>query len=484
MRALGAVVLAAAAVGAAAWPRPAAAQLPLPGGSDGHHHHSSARGGAVLDGHGGIHPVGGLALDARGAPSWPDQDIARELVLRDDGSGGWVLDGSGAIHAVGAAPAVTSPVSWRGRDIARAMAVVSTDSSGIADGAQGYVLDGYGGLHPWGGAPALDTGLSWPGWDIARGLAIHTDHHGIPDGGWILDGYGGLHAFGAAAPLPSPVYYSGRDLYEHLHAVDGTAYTVTRWGRVDGLGTVLDPAWAGYADWGAWDILRDVTLAGPRGGDGTPQPVSAEAARALRMHADRITMGVPTYRQTRSLDCEAAALQVALAAVGTRVTQDSIIAAIGADTRPPQLGPGGAVMRWGDPYTTFVGRIDGSEPLHTGYGVYYPPVAAAAQAAGRSADGRQGWAPWDLYDQVAQGHPAVVWVDATFTPVPMRHWTAWDGRDVPYAVGEHAVTIVGVDALAGTVTIADVRAGFRRSFPMSRFEAILASFGDMAVVVS
>jgi uncharacterized protein YvpB len=477
--------VATALAAVAAWPHSAAARLPLPtGGAAPAHEHPAAHGGAVLDGHGGVHPFGGLVLDTRGATYWADRDIARSLVVRGDGSGGWVLDGWGGIHALGSAAPVTSPVAWPGWDIARAMAVVSVDSAGEPDGAQGYVLDGFGGLHPWGGAPPLDTGVSWPGWDIARGLAVHLDRRGRPDGGWILDAYGGIHGFGAAPPLAAAAYYSGRDLYQHLHLAGDTAYTVERWGVVTGLGATLTPSWAGYADWGGWDILRDVVLLSPAERDGGAQPVGAEAARALRMHADRNTMAVPTFRQTRSLDCEAAALQVALAAVGTSVSQDWINATIGADTRPPEPGPGGTVARWGDPYTTFVGRIDGSEPRHTGYGVYDPPVAAAAVAAGRPAQGHEGWDPWTLYDEVALGHPAVVWVDTTFSPVAMRQWTAWNGRSVPYAIGEHAVTLVGVDALAGTVTLADVRVGVRRTFPMARFEAFFASFGNMAVIVS
>ena len=462
----------------------AAGLLPLPQPATPERSHPTAHGGAVLDGHGGIHPFGGLALDTSGAAYWPDLDIARSLALRGDGGGGWVLDGAGGIHAFGSATPVTAPMTWPGRDLARAIAVVPGEPTGEADGSEGYVLDGYGGLHPWGGAPPLDPGVSWPGWDIARGVALDLDRHGRPDGGWILDGFGGIHSFGAASPPPPARYYAGRDLYEQLHLAGDVLYTVERWGPVTGLGSGLAPSWDGYADWGAWDILRDVVLLRPGGGDGGPQPVSAEAARALRMHADRIAMGVPTYRQTRSLDCEAAALQVALAAVGTAVTQDWINTAIGSDTRPPEIGPGGTVARWGDPYATFVGRIDGSEPAHTGYGVYYPPVAAAARAAGRFPDGREGWDPWALYDEVGLGHPAVIWVDATFSPVPMRRWTAWDGRSVPYAIGEHAVTMVGVDGVAGTVTLADVRAGIRRTFSMSRFEALFASFGDMAVVVS
>ena len=440
-------------------------------------------GGAVLDGYGGIHPFGGLSLDTRGAPYWPHRDIARALVLRGDGSGAWVLDGEGGIHAVGAAAPVVPPARWAGRDVARAMAVVSQDSRGEPDGRQGYVLDGGGGLHPWGGAPPLQTGVSWPGRDIARGLAIHTDVLGRPDGGWILDGDGGVHPFGAASALPAPVYRPGRDLYRQLHLAGDVPYTVQRWGVADGLGTGLDASWDGYVDWGGWDITRDVVVLNASGSRGAAQPVSAAAAQALRVHADRYTMAVPTFRQTRPLDCEAAALQVALAAVGTSVSQDWITATIGADPRPPVLGPGGAVLQWGDPYTTFVGSIDGSEVRRTGYGVYDPPVAAAARAAGVQAVGREGWDPWTIYDEVALGHPAVIWTDTTFTRVPMRQWTAWDGRTVPYAIGEHAVTVVGVDALAGTVTIADVLAGVRRVFPMSRFEAFFSSFGNMAVVV-
>lgn len=174
---------------------------------------------------------------------------------------------------------------------------------------------------------------------------------------------------------------------------------------------------------------------------------------------------------------------MALAARGVQVTEDWINTTISGDPRPPVVGRDGAVQRWGDPYKGFVGRIDGSEPLHTGYGVYDPPVAAAARAAGRPAVGAERWDPWAIYDEVALGHPAVVWTDTTFSPVAMHHWTTWDGADVPYAIGEHAVTVVGIDAVAGTVTIVDVLEGVRRSFSMSRFEGFFASFGNMAVVV-
>src|SRR5579872_4337282 len=65
----------------------------------------------VLDGWGGVHPVGASPALATTA-AWPDRDIAFSLALLPDGTGGYVMDGWGKLHAVGAAPAVDSGVYW------------------------------------------------------------------------------------------------------------------------------------------------------------------------------------------------------------------------------------------------------------------------------------------------------------------------------------------------------------------------------------
>jgi uncharacterized protein YvpB len=445
---------------------------------------SRAHGGATLDGWGGIHPFGGLALDTSGAPYWKGRDMARSLALREDGSGGWVLDANGGIHAFGAATAVASPVSWPDWDIARAIVVTSRGADGLLDGRQGYVLDGFGGVHPWGGAPVLPTSVYWQGWDIARGLEIHLDGSGRPDGGWVLDGWGAIHPVGAAQPLASPAdYLPGRDLAMRLHLAGGTAYVVRRFGGISAPAS-LAPSWRGYGDWGAWDILRDTVLINP--GDPVPaaQPVSLAAAIAYRLQADRHTMWVPAVQQSHALDCEAAALVAALAARGVGVSQEWVLAQIGADARQPVVDGRGHIIRWGNPNLAFVGDVNGSEPRDTGYGVYQAPIAAAARAAGRPAAGARGWDPWALLDEVARGHPAVIWVDATFSPVPMHQWTAWDGTTVDYAIGEHAVTVVGVDAVAGTMTLLDVAHAQFRTFSIAQFIGFFASYGNMAVVVS
>jgi uncharacterized protein YvpB len=190
----------------------------------------------------------------------------------------------------------------------------------------------------------------------------------------------------------------------------------------------------------------------------------------------------PNLKMQHPLDCEAAALQIALEATGIDVSQDWILGKIGADLRPPVLS-GGVPVEWGDPYETFVGNVDGSMPKWTGYGVYYPPVMAAAQAAGAVAYGAEGWDPQQLYAQVAAGYPVVVWVPHLLQDDPTSTWTAWDGRSIWYALGEHAQVLVGYDMNAGTVTLDDDLDGQDHTLSMSLFQTRFAQWHSMAVVV-
>src|ERR1700716_1474901 len=73
----------------------------------------------------------------------------------------YVLDGWGGIHPVGASPALTANVLWPHRDLDQRLGL-------FPDGTGGYVMDAFGGLHPIGSAPAAPSTAYWPGWDIAR----------------------------------------------------------------------------------------------------------------------------------------------------------------------------------------------------------------------------------------------------------------------------------------------------------------------------
>jgi uncharacterized protein YvpB len=450
----------------------------------------SQRGGVSLDGYGDLAPFGGLALNRVDAPTWQGWDIARDVVVLPDGSGGWTLDGFGGVHSWGAAPPISAPTYsadprarapayWPGWDIARALVV-------LPDKVSGYELDGYGGLHNFGAAPPLQTPAYWGGWDIARGLYISLDPAGTPVGGIVVDGYGGLHNFGADVPTITRAPYSpGRDLAMKLAVTpNGNAYEVLRWGvTADLSGGNLRPYWDGYADAGSRDIVREVTFVG---GDDMPQqqgqPVSGGARSAYRAVAWTNQIPVGTVRQSMPLDCEAAALQEALSAVGVNISQEQIVAAQNPDTRAAQVS-NGTIVRWGDAYTNFVGDVRGSEARYTGYGVYAPVVAQLTEQYGRTATVVEGGSVNDVFAAVGRGEPVVVWTSNTFQAVGMSAWSAWDGRSVPYALTEHAVTVIGVDYAAQTITLNDVGVGRDKTFTVSQFASFWSSFGNMAVVI-
>ncbi|HXN91610.1 MAG TPA: hypothetical protein VN906_09005, partial [Candidatus Sulfotelmatobacter sp.] len=125
----------------------------------------------VLDGWGGVHPVGKSAALTTSA-SWPTRDIAFSLALVPDGTGGYVMDGWGGLHELGAAPKADSGVYWPGWIGARE--VVMAPWSSIRYPA-GYLLDADGGIHPFGGAPGVTGNATWPAQGNARGLVLTPD---------------------------------------------------------------------------------------------------------------------------------------------------------------------------------------------------------------------------------------------------------------------------------------------------------------------
>jgi uncharacterized protein YvpB len=197
-----------------------------------------------------------------------------------------------------------------------------------------------------------------------------------------------------------------------------------------------------------------------------------------------VYLPVPIIQQAYPLDCEAAALQAALAGLNVNVTQQQIFDKLPHDTRPPVIGSDGFPAQWGNPYVTFVGDVQGQESNFTGYGVYYQPVAAVATGFGVHATGRLGWTVSAIEDQIRLGHPVEVWVDSDFRVRQPRYWRAWDGTQVPYIIGEHAVTVMGFDTQAGTITIVDVLRGKLHTFSTEEFARVLTTFGGMGIAVT
>jgi hypothetical protein len=272
----------------------------------------------VLDGWGGVHPVGASPALATSA-SWPDRDIAFSLALFPDGTGGYVMDGWGKLHPVGLAPAVDSDVYWPHWIGAREI-VMAPWSSGLEPA--GYLLDADGGIHPFGGAPAVTGNATWPSQGIARGLVLTSNSTPETVMGYTLDGHGGIHPFGGAAPVVGnavwpgvdwvrglvlapartsvavegytldysggihpfggapPVFPSaswpGRDVADSMVAWTGAragspgGWVLDRHGDVHAYGSA--PALLPSVTWPGWDIARGLAGAGSAGGS-TERPI-------------------------------------------------------------------------------------------------------------------------------------------------------------------------------------------------------------------
>ena len=217
----------------------------------------------------------------------------------------------------------------------------------------------------------------------------------------------------------------------------------------------------------------------------TPTAIASTAPATQSIGDDgAISLQAPIIKQDLALDCESAALEVALAVKNIEVPQDRIFYSLPQQPQPPQLGANGYPVRWGDPYAAFVGDVNGYEPSFTGYGVYYPPIVAAAEQFGATALGRTGWTVPEIVAQLREGNSVVVWLTSDFKPHVPRYWTAWDGRRIPWAVGEHAVPVIGFNPVQNTITIVDVLYGVERTMTTQAFAAALTTFDGMGVAVS
>lgn len=193
------------------------------------------------------------------------------------------------------------------------------------------------------------------------------------------------------------------------------------------------------------------------------------------------TINVPVIRQTMVLDCETAALQMGLATYGYYYSQATLFARENADLRPPVMGPNHTVLQWGDPYTNFVGDVNGSDWTPTGYGVYYPVILQIARNIGlTNAYAGEGFNADTVYHALSTGHAVEVWIETNWTRPGVGVWTAFDGRKVRYSYAEHAVTLSGVSPTQ--VRVNDPLHGTQYWISKATFETSWADFNNMAVV--
>ena len=218
----------------------------------------------------------------------------------------------------------------------------------------------------------------------------------------------------------------------------------------------------------------------------SPTPAPTPTPAPIVTPSGTVTFSVPVYKQLRNLDCETAALQMALGALGINYTQNQLIAMQPPpDTRQPVMGTVNghkAVLQWGNPYKNFVGNIDGADLIPTGYGIYYPPLLVLVKSHGvPNAEGGEGWTAAKIYAELAAGHPVMAWTETGWDRPYVGTWTAWDGTPIRYSLIEHVVTLSGVSATQ--VRVNDPwHSGSQYWFSKAEFERSWADFNNMAIV--
>ena len=186
-----------------------------------------------------------------------------------------------------------------------------------------------------------------------------------------------------------------------------------------------------------------------------------------------------------ALDCETAALQMALASLGHQFSQLELFLGQNPDDTLPVMNADRSVKQWGNPYVRFVGNVNGSDLAATGYGVYYPVILAIAQSHGApAATGGEGFSATSVYAAIQRGRPVMVWVETGWERVRyplIGTWTAWDGRPIHYSLIEHTVTLSGVSATQ--VRVNDPwHVGSQYWINKADFETSWRDFNNMAVI--
>jgi uncharacterized protein YvpB len=140
--------------------------------------------------------------------------------------------------------------------------------------------------------------------------------------------------------------------------------------------------------------------------------------------------------QEHALTCEVASLRMSLNYFGIDVTEDELLEKLNFDTKEPLTSEN----IWGDPNLGFVGDIDGSIFLGTGYGVHEKPIldlalnytkASIIEKANLS----------KVLEEVNKGYPVIVWgLLSNRKPV---YWQTKQGKQIKAFPGEHARIVMG-----------------------------------------
>ncbi|MHB1575706.1 MAG: C39 family peptidase [Candidatus Dormibacteria bacterium] len=244
--------------------------------------------------------------------------------------------------------------------------------------------------------------------------------------------------------------------------------------------------------WAAATYTFTVEIASYLGG---PEQAQAVAVDSLRSSGSIVVGNVPYSPQAYGMDCEEAALEMALAHQGILLqgnnvqSQNDILGAEGVDRTVPGIGPS---YTSGDPMQNFIGPPNGPEAAGYEPGAYYGAVVKAARAFGAQVlAAGEGISMTQLELYLEEGHPVQAWVSFNF-----QHYTPTflsNGHDSwPWAgPHEHSVMVVGIGVNAILIdnpwdqtSSGAPYTGPLRWVPLATFEGAYSSYAQMAVVLN
>lgn len=180
--------------------------------------------------------------------------------------------------------------------------------------------------------------------------------------------------------------------------------------------------WFAYSPWLKSGVLVDV-----KGG---------EVITLMQNQSAGFEMPMPFHRQEHALSCEAASLKSALNYKGVNVSESKLISLM-PQSYPMEYEDG----VWGDPSKGYVGDINGSQPLMTGYGVYWDPIKDVAAKYRPTQSFRN--ASWqDITEYLLQDNAVVIWGNLHNDPRTVI-WQTTERANVLAFMGEHTYVVLG-----------------------------------------
>lgn len=161
-----------------------------------------------------------------------------------------------------------------------------------------------------------------------------------------------------------------------------------------------------------------------------------QLAQIVMPGKEKIFAKVPFKRQEHPITCEVAALRMALNYLGINVTEEELIEELVFDTREPKSYRN----IWGDPDNGFVGDVNGSVFLGTGYGVYEKPIFDLALRYRDAAIIEQATLS-KVLSEVKEGNPVIVW--GLLNNKNLMTWRTRKGKEVEAYPGEHTRVVMG-----------------------------------------